>query len=482
MSELLTEKLKTLPRSSGVYFHKSESGEIIYVGKASVLKNRVKSYFNREHDDAKTRALVAEIADTDWTETESELDALFLEAEMIKRYMPRYNILLRDDKSQIFVRINMRDDIPFVSFTRQPIDDRADYYGPFYSKTAIKNALRLLRKIFPYFTKSYSPKSAKSKLNAQLGLEPDIENGTANYKADLRKLISYIKGNRVAVANEIEKEMKLAAKQQNFELAAKLRNQLFHLNELRRQIVFGRDEFLDISKDQALIGLRGLLNLPKTPRRIEAYDVSHISGTNNVASMVVATNGLADKREYRKFKLRIGGNDDYAHMRETIERRLKHLKDWGKPDLIIIDGGQGQLGAVEDLLIAEKISFIGRNKSGDHSRNARVQIVIPNLNLARPGLIEYETIELKNDDHIAKLIVRLDDESHRFAVSYHRSLRDKSQTKNALEEIPGIGNITRKKLLRKFGSVSGVKNATELEIAETIGSAKARLVKQNLEL
>jgi excinuclease ABC subunit C len=176
VNEQLSAKLKTLPASPGVYFHKSLNGEIIYVGKASVLKNRVRSYFNREHGDAKTCALVAEIADTDWIETESELDALFLESEMIKRYMPRYNIELRDDKSQTFVRINMRDDIPFVSFTRQPADDGADYYGPFYSGVAIKNALRYLRKVFPYFARLGYAKM--SRLNTQLGLEPDIENGS----------------------------------------------------------------------------------------------------------------------------------------------------------------------------------------------------------------------------------------------------------------------------------------------------------------
>lgn len=419
MNKQLVEKLKTLPSSPGVYFHKSVDGEIIYIGKAAVLKNRVRSYFNREHKDAKTRALVKEIADTDWTTTESELDALFLESEMIKRYMPRYNILLRDDKSQIFVRINLCDAIPFVSFTRQPADDGADYYGPFYSGIAIKNALRILRKIFPYFAKNYSREADRSKLNTQLGLEPNIENGTQEYKKDLRKLISYIKGNRVAVMNEIEKEMKTAAKAQNFEMAAKLRNQLFNLKELRKQIVFSREEFLDISKDEALAGLKNLLNLPEIPRRIEAYDVSHISGTNNVASMVVATNGMADKREYRKFKLRTSGNDDYSHMREAVERRLKHLGDWGRPDLVIIDGGIGQLNAVADLLNAEEIPFIGRNKSGDHGRNARVQIVY-----SRNGA--YKEIELGHDDHIAKLIARLDEESHRFAITYHQLLRGKA--------------------------------------------------------
>jgi excinuclease ABC subunit C len=271
-------------------------------------------------------------------------------------------------------------------------------------------------------------------------------------------LFRSIKGNRVAVMREIEKEMKAAAKDRDYELAAKLRTQLYNLGELRRQIVFGRDEFLDISKDEALAGLRDLLGLPVVPRRIEAYDISHISGQHNTASMVVATNGVADKREYRKFKLRGGGNNDYAHMRETISRRLKHLRDWGRPDLVIIDGGAGQLGAVADLLRAEKIPFIGRNKSGDHTRNARVVIVVPKSTLQPPDRVDRErfsrvsshgssltfspsfkslpsnesgdfiTILLEHDSHVAKLIARLDDESHRFAVTYHRLLRGKSMT------------------------------------------------------
>ncbi|MCL2451888.1 UvrB/UvrC motif-containing protein, partial [Candidatus Saccharibacteria bacterium] len=270
-----------------------------------------------------------------------------------------------------------------------------------------------------------------------LGLEPNIENGTDDYKKDLRKLISYIKGNRVAVIKEIEADMKAAAKAQNFELAAHRRNQLASLNELRRQVVFSREEFLDASKDQALIGLRDLLNLPHLPRRIEAYDISHISGTNVVASMVVVTNGVADKREYRKFKLS-GGNDDYAGLREIMVRRLKHLSDWGRPDLVIIDGGAGQLGAVADLLRAEDIPFIGRNKSGDHSRNARVKLILASSVLAKPktaapaGTVparsasSYHEILLSGDDHIARLIARLDDEAHRFAVTYHQLLRGKT--------------------------------------------------------
>ncbi len=162
MNAALRTKLKTLPRSPGVYFHKSASGEVIYVGKAAVLRNRVRQYFQDSRGrDNKTMALVAEIHDTDWIETESEVDALFLESEMIKRYMPRYNVLLRDDKSQTFVRINMKSQWPVVSFTRNPADDGADYYGPFYNGFARKKALRYLRPIFPYQTHERRPGQSK---------------------------------------------------------------------------------------------------------------------------------------------------------------------------------------------------------------------------------------------------------------------------------------------------------------------------------
>lgn len=412
MNEHLAEKLKELPNQSGVYFHKSVDGEVIYVGKAANLRNRVRSYFNRKHDDAKTQALASEISDVDWIETESEMDALFLESEMIKRYMPRYNILLRDDKSASYVRIPWRDATPIVTITRSPVDDDAEYIGPFYGSSAVKNALRLLRKVFPFYMKK---SEVGSKLLLQLGLIPDADKSN-NHKKDLRMLARYLRGERVKIQNEIEKEMNIAAKNLDFEKATELRDKLQKLNELKRQIVFGRDEFMNISKDQALVGLRDLLNLNEIPRRIEAFDVSHISGANNVASMVVATNGIADKREYRKFKISRDTNDDYAAMREAIMRRLKHLEDWGRPDLIVIDGGIGQLNAVADLLAVENIPFVGRNKSGDHGRNASVEII-------KPG---GESIQLNHSDHVAKLIARLDDEAHRFAINYHTLLRGKS--------------------------------------------------------
>ena len=321
MNANLKEKLKDLPRTPGVYFHKAESGEIIYVGKAAVLKSRVKQYFQSKKDmDVKTLALVEEIHDTDWIEVESELDALFLESEMVKRYMPRYNILLRDDKSQMFIRIDMKSDWPVVSFTRNPLDDGAEYFGPYYNGFAIKKALRFLRRVFPYYTKP--PKDGvRPDLDAHIGLSPRPGVSQAEYKSDLRRLIQYIKGGRKKLIEDIEKRMKQAAKDQNFEMAVLYRNQLQDMRALQQKIMFGDKEFLDISKDKALVDLRDLLGLAKTPARIEGYDISHMSGKNVVASMVVFSNGASDRAEYRKFKVS-ERNDDYANMAEVLTRRF----------------------------------------------------------------------------------------------------------------------------------------------------------------
>lgn len=482
MNKNLQEKLKTLPRSAGVYFHKSASGEVIYVGKAAVLKNRVRQYFQNIGDkDIKTQALVAEIATVDWTETESEIDALFLESEMIKRYKPRYNVLLRDDKSQIFVRINMRDDVPCVTTTRQPGDDGAEYYGPYYNGWAVKKALRLLRKVFPYYTSPALPK--KADLNFHLGLTPGLEAGgsLAEYRKSLRKLTRYLSGDRKKLIRELEAEMKVAAKAKDFETAASLRNSIRNLGELQRQIVFGRDEFLDMSKDQALVDLRDLLSLSELPKRIEGYDISHMSGTNNVASMVVATNGLADKAEYRKFKLHIPGNNDFAHMNEALGRRFSGRHGWTMPDLLLIDGGKGQLDAALKILEENNLTIptIGLAKREEeiviHKTRSNVQIAT-NSPISQES-DDFVVILLDKNSHVVKLLQRLRDESHRFAVSYHTHLKRKKQTANELEEIPGIGPKTRQKLIKKFGSLRAVKSASYQDISAVVGPSRAKLIK-----
>ena len=523
MNKQLQQKLKTLPRSPGVYFHKSASGEIIYIGKAAVLKNRVRQYFQSSKDfDAKTRALVAEIYDTDWIETESEIDALFLESEMIKRYMPRYNILLRDDKSQTFVRIDMKSEWPTVSFTRNPADDGAEYIGPFYNGFALKKALRYLRRVFPYLTRQRRP--GQSTLDEDLGLSPRLSDGSAVYKANLRKLISYIKGNRKAIAAELERDMKTAAGLHDFERAADLRNKLSAMRELQRRVCFGDKEFLDISKDKALADLAKLLGLKDIPARIEGYDISHMSGQQVVASMVVFTNGVSDRAEYRKFKVS-EKNDDTGNIYQTIFRRLseRHLKSWGRPDLLLIDGGKGQLAAAirardergvtvpiisiakreEELLVHKTGSqidttFIEQMRSqlrmdimvhedgdvyvvnlhpdqrnaGSHSKNLRAS--------TEQNRKEYSTADessLATTD-IVKLFQRIRDESHRFAVSYHTALKRQQQTKNQLEEIPGIGPKTRAKLLRKFGSMKKIFEASSEELETEIGRQKTQLIRQ----
>lgn len=424
MTDQLKEKLKTLPPSPGVYFHKNATGEVIYVGKAAVLRNRVRQYFqSTTQKDAKTRALIAEITDTDWIVVDTEMEALFLESEMVKRYMPKWNILLRDDKSSSYVRIDMKSEIPHVSITRNPEDDRAEYFGPYYGKGVVAKALRILRKVFPYYDKPYT---GKRTLDTDLGLTPGIEVGKSSpeqYKQNLRHLISYLKGNRKQLVRDLEKLMKSAAKSGEFEQAADYRNQYFGLKGLATKIVFSDKEFLDISSDAALSKLQSLLNLDKAPVRIEGYDISHQSGTNVVGSMVCFINGAADRTKYRRFKLRTQRNDDTANLREIVTRRLRHLSDWGRPDLIILDGGVAQVKAVHDILKEQNIALIGRDKSGDHSRNAPVKIVVPMPDNT------YQMLELPQSSHVAKLIARIDDESHRFAIQYHNLLKRKNALK-----------------------------------------------------
>lgn len=510
MNDRLQAKLNTLPNSPGVYFHKSASGEVIYVGKAAVLRNRVRQYFQDSRSrDNKTMALVAEIHDTDWLETDSEIDALFLESEMVKRYMPRYNVLLRDDKSQTFVRIDMKIEWPTVTFTRNPSGDGADYFGPFYNGQELKKALRYMRRVFPYFVRE--PSSRDSALEAQIGISPDMSEGSEAYKKSLRKLISYIKGNRKELARELESDMRAAAREQDYEKAAILRNRLRAMNELSRRIMFGDQEFLDISKDKALTDLAAILGVDTKLRRIESYDISHHGGQNVVASMVVFTNGVSDRSEYRKFKMAHQKNNDAGNIYDTLMRRLspKNLKSWGTPDLLLIDGGKPQLGAAvraqvergtnlpvisiakrnEEIIVAKQGSHVSlvsiRKLQSDSPEGVSVeddgQYLSINLHAGRMNAGSHSR-NLRGGDtrspyeDVVKLFQRLRDEAHRFAVSYHSTLKRAGQTASVLDSIVGIGPITRQKLIRKFGSLAGVKKATVAELAAVIGEARATRV------
>lgn len=481
MTEKLQAKLKELPTSPGVYFHKDAAGEIIYVGKAANLRNRVRHYFQKSRSrDPKTDALVNEIIDTDWLTVETELDALFLEAEMVRRYMPRYNILLRDDKSFTYVRINIKSNHPTVSYTRHPLDDKAEYFGPYVSKVGISTALKHLRKVFPYSTHAPTNIPKRACLQAQIGLCPGLEVGLISledYRRNLRQLMTYLRGSRVKLMSDIEKLMAEAAKNQNYELAATYRNKLNALKSLEKKIIFGDRELHDISKDVGLTRLAETLNLERPPRRIEGFDISHMSGTDNVASMVVFTSGVPDKSQYRKFKMRLPGNNDFGHMTEAITRRLsdKNVKLWGLPDLFLIDGGKGQVGAAYAAMKAcgKSVPMIGLAKRYE-------EIILPIIDENDTSkIVDYNVIVLSHSDDALKLLMRVRDESHRFAVSYHTVLKRARQKTNALEEIPGIGPQSRKLLQRHFGSTKAVFEATELDIAKVVGDAKAKVIVDN---
>jgi excinuclease ABC subunit C len=300
------------------------------------------------------------------------------------------------------------------------------------------------------------------------------------------------------------------------------RDQLNNLRALQQQIIFSDKEFMDLSKDQALTGLKKLLGLPAAPRRIEGYDISHMQGTNNVASMVVATNGLADKAQYRKFKMRVPGNDDFVHMRETMTRRFSGRHNWPLPDLILIDGGKGQLSSAitalealdvhipiiglakrEEEIIVHKTrsnvtfepSFLRRQESlvkidpqltssGEQQATDSMSIVTRTNEANQPHISadteDFLAIHLTKDHHITKLLQRIRDESHRFAVSYHTHLKRTGQTRSVLDDIPGVGPTTRKKLLKTFGSVDVIKSAQVSEIAQVTGLIKAKTIKSHL--
>lgn len=488
MTEALAAKLKNLPSQPGIYFHKDAAGEIIYVGKAASLRNRVRQYFQASRRrDPKTEALIAEIVDTDWITVETELDALFVEAEMVRRYMPRYNILLRDDKSSSYVRISYGDPHPTVSITRRPLDDKAKYFGPYFNGGEVRRALKYLRRVFPYSTHiGVAPKRVC--LQYHLGLCPGIEEDKTSlndYRANLRKLMQYLRGERAQVIERMERDMERAAKKQDFEKAAEIRNQFFALKALSKQIVFSDKEFLDISKDRGLQGLTDLLGLKQVPRRIEGYDISHMQGTDNVASMVVFANGIPDKASYRKFKMRLPGNNDFGHMEEAITRRCseKNQKAWGLPDLFLIDGGKGQLAAATKARDAMGVRrpMIGLAKREEEIvvQLEKSQLHVSQLELHKHNAIVRESedflvILLPRNSDIVKLLQRVRDESHRFAVSYHSVLKGKRQTASLLDDVPGIGPVTRKKLIRTFGSLRAVQDATPQELEGAVGAARAR--------
>lgn len=484
MNKQLQNKLKQLPAEPGVYIYKDASGKIIYIGKASILKRRVSSYFQKNHRDIKTPILVENIADVDWMVTSSEIEALFLESELIKRHKPLYNIELRDDKNFLYIKITTSEDFPRVSYVRRPQDDKATYFGPFVSGGSVRAAMRYLRRIFPYITDAAWPKV--SALQHQIGVSPPPDISSADYKANVRKLMMVLRGDSTKLMREVESAMKQAAKAKRFEEAARLRDQYLALKSLSRKVVFGKEETFDLTLDQALNGLAERLGLSGAPQRIEAYDISNFAGGDAVSSMIVFTNGLPDQREYRHYKMRTKGPNDFAMMAETMRRRFSGKHDWRLPEVILIDGGKGQLTAASEVLdeLGVRIPTFGLAKRYEEVIRLRRDIPLAAKMKPEEGdeMLEEEvftTLRIRHDSPTLQLLQRVRDEAHRFAVSYHTHLRDKRTKTSLLDGIHGIGPATRKKLVRSFGSVAGVSRASLLELTEVVGK-KATLVYEAL--
>lgn len=610
-------QLKILPDKPGVYIMKNSLGEVIYVGKAKVLKNRVRQYFqNSKNHSEKVRAMVKNIAEFEYIVTDSEMEALILECNLIKKYSPRYNIALKDDKFYPFIKITTNEDFPRVYVTRNFAKDGNRYFGPYTNGTAVYEVMGLIKKLFPLRTCKKAIVEGGEPTRACLNYHINLCKAPcagyiskAEYWEMIDEIINILNGTDTSIIKKLKLEMEKAAEELEFEKAAKIRDRILaielisekqkmftvkegdedfidlYTNEkdgcaqvffVREGKVTGREHFmienigddpvkevissfiasfyggtaqipktiyvpeeiedqeliekfltekrgskvwikvpkkgdkknlldmvrnnakimLDQFKEKmveekelnksALTELADVLGLDSLPARIEAYDISNIQGVDSVGTMVVFENGKAKNSDYRRFKIKsVKGPNDYESMREILSRRFSHgLEEVNKikernleyskgkfcifPDLIMMDGGKGQVNIALEVLkdFGIEIPVCGLVK--DHKHRTR-------------GIIfNNEEILIRRGSGLMNLITRVQDEVHRYAITYHRSLRDKRTLHSILEDIPRIGEKRRRNLLMKFGSIDNIKKASMEELLDTPGIDKraAESIKQ----
>ena len=506
-TEAIRKKLGTVPHKPGVYLHKDRFGTVIYVGKALDLRKRVSQYFQSSRRlgwDLKFNALVEAIHDFDFHIVRSEPEAFLLEGKLIKEFHPRYNVSFRDDKRFLMLKVNLNDPIPNFTFTRFRKDDGARYFGPFSNSGALRSTLALARRQFNLRgCRVFAPGEADYKhcLYAHLKYctAPCVGNVTREqYLEQVRAACDFLEGQCREMQGQLEAEMKKAAVSQDFEKAAGLRDLLRDLRETtKKERKFERVPYtlpLAIDPQRDLTELAKVLGLREPPQRIEGFDISNISGTFAVASLVSFKNGRPDRANYRRFKIKtVVGQDDFAGMAEVVKRRYSRLlreskvqspkskiaagEDGGLkmedgkraaqpssifhplssfPDLILIDGGKGQLNAAcaeLEKLGLEKIPVIGLAKEFEE--------------IYQPG--ESKPLRLGLDHPAVKLLQRIRDECHRVANSYNAQLRLKRISESVLDEFPGIGERRKAALLKKFGSVQRLKTATLEQITAIPG-------------
>ncbi|AQW25631.1 excinuclease ABC subunit UvrC [Clostridium perfringens] len=610
-------QLKILPDKPGVYIMKNSLGEVIYVGKAKVLKNRVRQYFqNSKNHSEKVRAMVKNIAEFEYIVTDSEMEALILECNLIKKYSPRYNIALKDDKFYPFIKITINEDFPRVYVTRNFAKDGNRYFGPYTNGTAVYEVMGLIKKLFPLRTCKKAIVEGGEPTRACLNYHINLCKAPcagyiskAEYWEMIDEIINILNGTDTSIIKKLKLEMEKAAEELEFEKAAKIRDRILAIELIsEKQKMFtvkeGDEDFIDLYTDEkdgcaqvffvregkvtgrehfmienisddpvkevissfiasfyggtaqipktiyvpeeiedqeliekfltekrgskvwikvpkkgdkknlldmvrnnakimldqfkekmveekelnksALTELADVLGLDSLPARIEAYDISNIQGVDSVGTMVVFENGKAKNSDYRRFKIKsVKGPNDYESMREILSRRFSHgLEEVNKikernleyskgkfcifPDLIMMDGGKGQVNIALEVLkdFGIEIPVCGLVK--DHKHRTR-------------GIIfNNEEILIRRGSGLMNLITRVQDEVHRYAITYHRSLRDKRTLHSILEDIPRIGEKRRRNLLMKFGSIDNIKKASMEELLDTPGIDKraAESIKQ----
>jgi excinuclease ABC subunit C len=592
----LEEKLQNLPEEPGVYIMKDAKGHIIYIGKAVSLRNRVRSYFQRGAKGEKTEIMVRQIADVETIVTHTELEALALEANLIKKHRPKYNIILRDDKNYPYLRFDIKTDYPRLEVVRRLKKDGALYYGPYVPAGGMWESLALIRRTFPIAPCKIEFKAERPGrpcIQFQIGRCVAPCSGEADktqYQDMVNQVRLFLEGKNRDLIGMLKQRMEEASEKMDYERAAELRDRItkiegalekqkiissnfenqdviglafeggradiqalfvrngmllgrkdFYLDDVRgmtqeeilddflrqfysKEMIVPEEILLPIevqgrevfetwltekrnarvemfmpqrgrkrelvqmasdnaaqslrehllsrrSKERILLRLQEELGLKNLPRRIEAFDISQIQGTEPVASMVSFENNLPDKRNYKKFKIKtVSGQDDFASMSEVIRRRYTKAKEEGTlPDLILIDGGKGQLNATLDVLKDLKIEEpdvigLAKARSGEEGSDREFERVF------LPGV--EEPVILDPTSATTHLVARARDEAHRFAITYHRKLREKRAVHSELDDIPGIGEARKKALLRHFGSIEKIKQATAEELAGVPGVTK----------
>jgi excinuclease ABC subunit C len=422
-------RVREFPQVPGVYLFKDLSGRVIYIGKATNLRSRAGSYFNKQAaEEPRTSYWIHEICDADFIECDSEVDALLVESRLIKDTQPKYNKDLKDDKSFPYLMITTREDFPRVEVTREPASSGVKLYGPFPSAGALRGAVQVLQRIFKFRTCSLDIEESDERWKwFRPCLLASIQQCTApcnlrisreEYRRDIKRLQMFLEGNKKSLLDAMREEMKEAAKELRFEKAAQLRDEVHMLETLDKRGELDthvQPEVFYIDPKKGLAGLRKVLKLPSTPRTIEGVDIAHLGGQETVASLVQFIDGLPFKPGYRRYRIRtVEGIDDFRSIHEVVSRRFQRLHDRGEmfPDILLIDGGKGQLNAA---------------RAAFEERQIQPPVL---LSLAKreeevflPG--ESEPMRLSRHAYALRLLQYVRDEAHRFAQHYHHELRRK---------------------------------------------------------